>query len=284
MKKRAQYLYSRARLYWRWRWNRLKKIFRHLRLDLELSKTAKIQRVRLLDARLQHEDDYENSSNPLVSIIIPTYHRSKILVERTLPSVFQQTHQNFELIIVGDCCTDDTEERIRNINDPRVRFYNLPTRYKYPKDRRKMRLIQGFGAGNLGLQKARGLWLAHMDDDDVLSPSHLEDLLKFALNGNYELVFARHKVENHPGKWVEEPPRGIFPNGRYPFGGNTVPNRAVLYRRYLAIFEYKPDAWRYAIGGDQLMWLSMGRTGVTAGYLPKVVALKHLPVPYSSIE
>lgn len=54
-----------------------------------------------------------------------TYNRGKILTERTIPSVLKQTYQNFEIIIVGDNCTDNTEELLNDFNDDRIKFYNL---------------------------------------------------------------------------------------------------------------------------------------------------------------
>ena len=266
------------------RWRRLKKRHNDALLDWHLAKRGEVESKLLADARARHEQGYKNIGEPLISVIILTYHRSKVLAERTLPSIFAQTYTNFEIVIVGDCCRDDTGERVSAIGDSRINFYNLPYRYKYPKDRSKMQLIQGFHAGNVALERAKGAWLAFMDDDDVILPDHLETLLSFAAAGNYELVFAKHSVEKKCGEWGEEPAEPLFPNGRRPFKGNAVPHRTVLYRSYLRIFRATVDGARYNLGGDHFLWLRMGRTGVRAGFLPKVVALKYLRAPYSSIE
>jgi cellulose synthase/poly-beta-1,6-N-acetylglucosamine synthase-like glycosyltransferase len=71
---------------------------------------------------------------PLVSVLIPTYNRRKLLTERSLPSVLKQTYQNLEIIIIGDHCTDDTWEKMEEFNDKRIKFYNLPERREYPDD------------------------------------------------------------------------------------------------------------------------------------------------------
>ena len=47
---------------------------------------------------------------PLVSVCVATYNRARLLIERSVPSVLQQTYKNFELIIVGDGCDDETAE------------------------------------------------------------------------------------------------------------------------------------------------------------------------------
>jgi len=76
--------------------------------------------------RSLHQGKYENiEESPLVSVIIATYNRGRILVERTLPSIFSQSYQNFEVVIVGDHCPDNTPELLAKMKDPRVRFYNL---------------------------------------------------------------------------------------------------------------------------------------------------------------
>src|SRR5581483_1041903 len=60
-----------------------------------------------------------------VSVVIATFNRSNVL-RFAIESVRWQTYPDWELIVVGDCCTDDTEEVVRSFNDPRVRFVNLP--------------------------------------------------------------------------------------------------------------------------------------------------------------
>ena len=52
--------------------------------------------------------------NPLISILLPTFNRSKILKERAVKSVLSQSYKNYELIIIDDGSTDDTEKIIKN--------------------------------------------------------------------------------------------------------------------------------------------------------------------------
>ena len=60
--------------------------------------------------------------NPSIDIILPTYNRSKMLKERSIPSILRQTYKNFRLIIIGDCCTDDTRKVVESFNDSRIFF------------------------------------------------------------------------------------------------------------------------------------------------------------------
>ena len=60
----------------------------------------------------------------LVSVVIATYNRSNVL-RLAIETVLWQTYTNWEIVVVGDCCTDDTAEVVASFKAPRVRFYNL---------------------------------------------------------------------------------------------------------------------------------------------------------------
>ena len=62
----------------------------------------------------------------LVSVITPTYNCGKFIAE-TIKSVQNQTYKNFEMIIVDDCSTDDTETVVKEFcdNDGRIKYYKL---------------------------------------------------------------------------------------------------------------------------------------------------------------
>ena len=62
--------------------------------------------------------------NPLISIILPTFNRSEMLKKRSVRSVLRQTYKNFELLIIADGCTDDTEEVVKKFNDKRIKLFN----------------------------------------------------------------------------------------------------------------------------------------------------------------
>ena len=100
-------------------------------LDLKLEKISKDDRFYLKGLRSYYEDYYKNLENPLITVYIPTYNRSKLLMERSLKSAISQTYKNLEILVIGDCCTDDTEKCIEDLNDKRVKCCNLPERPNY---------------------------------------------------------------------------------------------------------------------------------------------------------
>src|SRR4051812_6823095 len=67
----------------------------------------------------------DRMSSPRVTVIIATYNWSTVL-PYAIHSVLAQTMSDFELLVVGDGCTDDSEQVVAAIKDPRVRWINLP--------------------------------------------------------------------------------------------------------------------------------------------------------------
>ena len=75
-----------------------------------------VEPIILRYQRFKNEHKYKiKNTNPLITVCIPTYNRGPILIERAVKSVLSQTYQNFELMIVGDHCTDDTQELVSKI-------------------------------------------------------------------------------------------------------------------------------------------------------------------------
>ena len=109
-----------------------------------------------------HNTNERIPQEPLVSIIIPTYNRSSYLKE-AIESVLSQTYTHFELIIVDDGSTDNTEEVIRQFNDTRIIYIKKPNEGHPGKTR------------NAGLRIAQGDFIAFLDDDDKWLPEKLKE-------------------------------------------------------------------------------------------------------------
>ncbi len=223
--------------------------------------------VLLRIARARYERLYSDpTESPLVSVAIPTYNRGQLLVERTLPSIFAQTYGNIEIIIVGDCCADDTPERLKNVKDPRLRFFNLPKRTKYPDDPACRWYISGLVPLNKGMELAQGKWIAYFDDDDIMTPDHVESLLRFAQQGNYEFVAGLYEEERDGQKRILGHKSAEYPE----FGGHGTS----LYRSYLRCIPYNINSWRKAYNRPQDIdrQLRLRKAGVRMELLEKVVS------------
>jgi glycosyltransferase involved in cell wall biosynthesis len=101
------------------------------------------------------------SPTPLVSIVIATYNRAHV-VAHAIASVRRSTVTDWELIVVGDRCTDDTEAVVAGFGDPRITWVNLPENAG-----------EQSGPNNEGIRRARGRYLALLNHDDLFFPDHL---------------------------------------------------------------------------------------------------------------
>ena len=100
--------------------------------------------------------------NPTVSVIIPTYNRAN-LIGKAIKSVLKQTYQDFEIIVINDGSTDNTEDVIRGFPDKRVEYIK-----KYKKNK-------GISvARNIGIKVAMGKYIALLDSDDEWLPEKLD--------------------------------------------------------------------------------------------------------------
>ncbi len=222
------------------------------------------------------EKEYQDKSgDPLISVYVPTYNRAGLLMERCVKTVLAQTYANFELIIVGDHCTDRTEALVREVDDSRVRFFNIPKRgYRYPPTAENHWLAGPVVAANQALSMIRGKWIARIDDDDMWTADHLETLLRFAQAGDYEFVSASYLAERHGNQVI------VDVKDSSPRIGGT---QTWLYRSYLNFMKYNIDCWRKSWNrvNDTDLQDRMYKAGVRMGYLEKVVAMV-LPRPGES--
>ncbi len=215
--------------------------------------------------RRRYGGDYSEIRDPLISLVIATYSRGKILSERTIPCILNQTYQNFEIVIVGDHCIDDTKDRIAQIGDPRIVFYDLPKRGCYPADPKNRWFVQGVVPRNKGLELAKGKWLCWISDDDVLLPNHFESLLRFAQKGDYEFVSAAYEYEKNGKRYIQDASE-FTPR----IGGM----QTWMYRSYLKLFTWNIHSWRKSWNRpcDYDLQERMFRAGVRMGFVDELVA------------
>ena len=118
------------------------------------------------------------SPPPLVSIVIATYNRSQV-VAHAIASVRQSTVTDWELIVVGDRCTDDTEAVVAGFADPRITWVNLAENAG-----------EQSGPNNEGIRRARGRYLAFLNHDDLYFPDHLERSIACCEAAGADLVWS----------------------------------------------------------------------------------------------
>ena len=122
--------------------------------------------------------EVRSPKRPLVSIVIATFNWSNVL-KFAIQSVLDQSYENFELIIVGDGCTDDTAEVVANFKDKRITFFNLEVNSGSQSI-----------PNRFGVRLARGEFVAYLGQDDIWLPNHLEWAISSLLETSADLSFS----------------------------------------------------------------------------------------------
>lgn len=146
------------------------------------------------------------NANELVSIIMPSYNTGKYIAE-TIESVIAQTYRNWELIIVDDCSTDNTDAVIE----------------KYLSDERIIYLKNDHNSGaavsrNKALRKAKGKWIAFLDSDDLWMPEKLMQQIRFMKKYDCHFSYTNYMEIDEKGKEngiTVTGPRRITKTGMY---------------------------------------------------------------------
>jgi len=143
---------------------------------------------------------YKQNKNPKISFPIATYNRERILIERTLPTILSQSYANTEVVIVGDGVDSQREKYIRNnINDNRVRFYNLRRRTRYPEDPFSFWCVAGYRARNVAARLATGDFHWWISDDDEIATDGVARFLDAAEEDNYSSEVYSGDIQNADG-------------------------------------------------------------------------------------
>lgn len=208
---------------------------------------------------------------PTVSVVIATYNRSQIL-RYAIQSICDSTYTDWELIVVGDACTDDTAECVSSFEDPRIRFINLP-----------LRCGDQSGPNNHGVASARGRYVAFLNHDDLYLPDHLAACLAEIEQSGADFVWVPCALVR-PSQ-DSSPPSSFTliglpgPDNRYsPFGMYLA--SSWLFRRDLAarIGPWQP-AEKIFVTPSQDWIFRVWRSGANLRFLPKVTVVVVLAGP-----
>jgi glycosyltransferase involved in cell wall biosynthesis len=167
---------------------------------------------------LSADDSRHACEPPLVSVVIATYNRSNVLA-MAIQSVLWQSLPDWELLVIGDACTDDTAEVVASFDDPRISFANLPENCGDQS-----------GPNNQGLRRARGCYVALLNHDDIWLPEHLDVCREAIERTDADLVYPRWCVDRNDQRYIN----GQLRSDRYdPTDRQVIPS-AWFFRRELA--------------------------------------------------
>jgi glycosyltransferase involved in cell wall biosynthesis len=207
--------------------------------------------------------------NPLVSVIIVTHNRAELLTTRAIPSVLNQTYQNFELIIVADGCTDDTKDRVEKIKDPRIRFVELTHRPPLPDDLQARWRVAAAAPRNKGFEMVRGEWITQLDDDDEFTRNHIEVLLERALTG-YDFVYGNILAIKPDG--------GQVIIGKYPPQYTQISTQSYMCSSTYKNMKFNTDPTATWEPEDWNFIRRVIEAGARVSYVNEVVSTQYLPL------
>lgn len=188
--------------------------------------------------------------SPKISILLPTHNKANLL-SFAIRSVLSQSFQDFEVLVVGDGCTDNTADIVKGFNDPRLIWYDLPKAPNY-----------GYANRNVALHEAQGDLIAYMAHDDLWLSDHLEKFLPLFNDPNLEIAYSRPL-------WVI--PKGMIVPGLFNLHykpsrnfflemGNRIPACCFVHRRD-CFFNYGYWNDQLAEAADWDMWTRIIKGG-----------------------
>ena len=126
-------------------------------------------------------------NRPLISIIIPVYNAEKF-IEDTINTVINQTYDNYEIILIDDCSTDNSVNIINKYLNDNIRLYKNK---------------ENIGVGltrNVGIKHSKGDYIAFLDADDLWDKDKLEKQVKFMQDNNYVFTYTGYVFSNALGE------------------------------------------------------------------------------------
>jgi glycosyltransferase involved in cell wall biosynthesis len=223
---------------------------------------APLRRAGTLRAVLRNAHaDPSVEGRPLISVVLPTYNWSSVL-RHAIHSVLWQTYTNFELLVIGDGCTDDSEQVVTSFNDERIRWHNLRSN--------SGSLVV---PNNTGIELARGEYIAYQGHDDIWHPRHLAALLAGIQGAQADLAYSLAEVLGPPESRVR------FLSGRVAgkdlVPGDRLPPTSILHRTELAARAGGWQTWKEGAGQPNITFLARAlESGALPVRVPALTAFK----------
>lgn len=201
-----------------------------------------------------------NTQLPLVSIITPCYNAASYIAD-TIESVLSQIFLNWEMLIVDDCSTDNSSRIIKQyaLQDDRIVYFKTSVPSGSPSIPR-----------NIGIDNARGDFLAFLDADDIWLPDKLEKEIDFLENNGYDLAYSYYEKMDWEEKRAD---RIIRTREKTTYSdllkSNSIPCLTSIIRKDIigsTRFKQIPQE-------DFCFWLDILKKGYTAYNLCEVTAL-----------
>ncbi|MBQ3688597.1 MAG: glycosyltransferase family 2 protein [Bacteroidales bacterium] len=185
---------------------------------------------------------------PLVSVIMPA-HNSAGTISESIESVLNQTFPNWELLVINDNSSDNTEIIVKEYikKDSRIKYFETDKTFKRP-----------FYPRNIGIENAKGRFIAFLDSDDLWLPTKLEHQLPLFEMNDVAIVFSYYAKMNSDGKMqnrlITSP---LIVDYEYLLKGDCIGNLTGIYDTSKVGKVYQKNIHHE----DYLMWLEILKQG-----------------------
>jgi glycosyltransferase involved in cell wall biosynthesis len=176
-------------------------------------------------------------------------HNSSATISSAINSVLAQTYQNWELLVINDNSSDDTESIVKEYvkRDSRIKYFETDKTFKRP-----------FYPRNIGIKNAKGRFIAFLDSDDLWLPTKLERQIPLFDMENISVVFSYYSKMNSDGKMqnrlITSP---LIVDYEYLLKGDCIGNLTGIYDTSKVGKVYQKDIHHE----DYLMWLEILKQG-----------------------
>ena len=194
---------------------------------------------------------------PRVTVILPTYNWSSVL-RFAIASVLRQTFTDFELLVVGDGCSDDSAQVVAGIADPRVRWIGLAENSGHQS-----------GPNNVALSEARGEIIAYHGHDDLWLPHHLAVMVEALDSNEADLAHSLCLMVPAEGEagWllIPQPELGTFAPPLCVVHRKSLTERIGGWRHYRELGTTPPDVE---------LWRRAAASGAKLTFVPRLTGIK----------
>lgn len=199
----------------------------------------------------------------LVSIITPAFNCSKTILE-TFDSIKRQSYSRWEWIIVEDHSTDDTFELLKKLANEDDRIVLLRTNKNSGTAM----------ARNIGIDNAKGRFIAFLDADDLWKPNKLKNQINFMIDNNISFTYSNYDVLLPNGEIVEFVPKRNYADYKSLLKRNDIGCLTVVYDSSKVKKVYMPlDAQKRE---DYAAWLDATKNGIIATKIDENLAIYRL--------
>ena len=200
------------------------------------------------------------TDGPLVTVVIAAYNRATVL-RHALASVLRQDYRHIEVLVVGDACTDESEEVARAAGDERVRWFNL-----------EENTGSQAGPNQAALELARGELIAYLGQDDLWRPDHLAVLVADLERRGADATTSTVSIV-YPGR---VPVRRLLS----PAAGSFNPTSTLMHTRAagLAAGGWRPDYRNSILPPDEDFYARLRESGARFSRVRALTVIKFTSV------